>query len=161
MGPEGDPQAVALALGRLPSGLFILTARDGARETGLLASWVQQCSFAPPRVSVALRADRELTAWLGDGAPFTLNQVGEGQGQFLSHFGKGFALDQPAFAGLDVERPEGEAPVLRAAVAHLLCRVAGRFRAGDHDLFVGTVVGGGAQPDGKPWVHVRKNGLRY
>ncbi|MBI3469346.1 MAG: flavin reductase family protein, partial [Planctomycetes bacterium] len=29
-------------LGRLPSGVFILTARDGTDETGMLASWVMQ-----------------------------------------------------------------------------------------------------------------------
>lgn len=162
MAPNGgELQGLALALGRTPSGLFILTARDGDRETGMLASWVQQCSFAPPQVSVALRPDRDVVAWLGEGAPFTLNQIGEGQNYLLSHFGKGFSLDQPAFAGLEVERPAGEAPVLSGAVGHLLCRVAGRFRAGDHDLFIGTVVGGRAQADAKPWVHVRKNGLRY
>ena len=50
----------AAALGRIPSGLFVLTARNGERETGMLASWVQQCSFTPPCVSVALRKGREL-----------------------------------------------------------------------------------------------------
>ena len=40
-----------LALGRVPSGLFILTAGNGPTETGLLASWVQQCSFDPPRLT--------------------------------------------------------------------------------------------------------------
>jgi flavin reductase (DIM6/NTAB) family NADH-FMN oxidoreductase RutF len=161
--PEGETlQALAQALGRVPSGLFVLTARQGQRETGMLASWVQQCSFDPPQVTVAVRPDRAVAAWLAPGAAFTLNQIGDGQNNFLSHFGKGFDLDEPAFGNLAVERPDGEGPVLAAALGHLLCRVAGRFKAGDHDLFVGTVVGGRLhQADGKPWVHVRKNGLRY
>lgn len=163
MAPEGDVmQALALALGRVPSGLFILTARQGERETGMLASWVQQCSFSPPQVSIAIRPDRPLVAWLPIGAPLTLNLVGEGQNQFLSHFGKGFDLDQPAFTGLNVQRRDGEAPILCDALGHLLCRVAARYSAGDHDLFVATVLSGQLhQPDGKPWAHVRKNGLRY
>src|SRR4051812_28906486 len=109
---EHSLQSLAPVLGRGTSGLFILTATDGTRETGMLASWVMQCSFDPPRVCVALRGDRDVTAWLGTGAAFTLNLIGEGQGAFLSHFGKGYDLDQPAFTGLNVERLPGEAPVL-------------------------------------------------
>jgi len=163
MTPQTDPtHLMAVALGRIPSGLFVLTACHGERETGMLASWVQQCSFDPPQVSVAVRGDRDLLAWLTPGSTFTLNQVGEGQNSLLGHFGKGFALDQHAFTGLNVDRRAGEGPILLDALGHLLCRVAGRFAAGDHEIVVGTVVGGRPnQADGKPWVHVRKNGLRY
>ncbi len=155
-------QDLAMALGRLPSGLFILTVCDGPRETGMLASWVQQCSFEPPQISVAVRRGRDVLAWLTGGAPFTLNILSDGQGNLISHFGKGFALDQPAFTGLNVERQSERCPVLVDALAHLACRVAGRLTCGDHELIIGAVVGGRVhQPDGKPYVHVRKNGLRY
>ena len=155
-------QLTAMALGRIPSGLFILTATEGERETGMLASWVQQCSFDPPQITIAIRRDREIMAWLTTGAAFTLNQLAEGQNSFLSHFGKGFALDQPAFTGLNVERPAGEGPILLDVFGHLLCRVVGQVSGGDHDLLIGQVVGGKMnQADGKPYVHVRKSGLRY
>ena len=85
----------------------------------MLASWVQQCSFEPPQVSVAVRRNRDFLAWLTPGAAFALNQIGDGQNAFLSHFGKGFALDQPAFTGLNVDRPAGEGPVLLDAFATL------------------------------------------
>ncbi|MBY0231225.1 MAG: flavin reductase family protein [Gemmataceae bacterium] len=152
----------AQALGRVPSGLFILTAGHGPAETGLLASWVQQCSFDPPRVSVAVKQGRDVADLLKQGAAFALHLIGEDQGRFLKHFGKGFAPGEPAFTGLAVSRPAGEATVLDEALGHLLCRVAGRFPAGDHDLFLGDIVGGRlALPDGKPMVHIRKSGLRY
>ena len=163
MTPPTDPmQLMAMALGRIPSGLFILTVRHGERETGMLASWVQQCSFDPPQVTVAVRRDRDIRTWLAPGAAFALNQLAEGQNSFLSHFGKGFTLDQPAFTGLNVERTQGEAPILLDALGHLLCRVVGHFEGGDHDILVAHVVGGKSrQADGKPYVHVRKNGMRY
>ncbi|MFO0926761.1 MAG: flavin reductase family protein [Gemmataceae bacterium] len=155
-------QAMAMALGRLPSGLVILTARQGDRETGMLASWVQQCSFDPPQVTVAVRSDRDILAWLPVGAAFTVNLLIEDQTSLLIHFGKGFALDQPAFTGLDVERIAGEAPVLPDTLAYLLCRVTARYPAGDHDLIIGTVIGGRVLDlEARPYVHVRKNGLRY
>ena len=159
---DGDLQGLAMALGRLPSGLFILTARHGPRETGMLVSWVQQCSFDPPQVTLAVRQGRDVLAWLTAGAGFVLNLLAEGQSAFISHFGKGFALEQSAFAGLNVERAEGKAPVLVEALGHLDCRVALRQSCGDHELLIATVVGGRLhQSDGKPFVHVRKNGLKY
>src|SRR5436305_10749406 len=86
---EGDPRKEMLAaLGRVPSGLFVLTARHGGDETGMLASWVQQCSFEPPQVSVALRQGREVQAWLTDGAAFTLNILDDSQTDMISHFGR-------------------------------------------------------------------------
>ena len=155
-----DAEALAAALGRVPSGLFILAVRAGDAETGMLASWVQQCSFDPPQVSVAVQRGRYAHTLLADGAAFTLNILAAGQTDLLKHFGKGFEPGESAFAGLDVERTAGGV-VLRAALAHLDCRVAGRCDGGDHELLIGRVVGGRLHGEGKPYLHVRKSGLRY
>jgi flavin reductase (DIM6/NTAB) family NADH-FMN oxidoreductase RutF len=151
---------LAAALGRVPSGLFILTAGHDADETGMLASWVQQCSFDPPQITVAVQRDRFINQLLSDGSPFALNVLADGQVDLLKHFGKGFARGEPAFVGLVVKH-SGGVPILPAALAHLTCEVAGRCRAGDHDLIIGTVTGGGVHGEGEPQVHVRKNGLKY
>ena len=159
---SADPHKdLGVALGRIPSGLFILTARRGERETGLLTSWVQQCGFDPPQVSLAIRRDREVTAWLTVGAPFTLNILDDTQTDMIVHFGKGFALDQPAFEGLDVERPAEGGPVLSEALACLHCEVAGRCPAGEHDLFIGRVLSGRLLNEGHPMVHIRRSGFHY
>src|SRR5262249_26123611 len=146
--------------GRIPSGLFILTARRGAAETGMLASWVQQCSFQPPRVSVAVQPGREVAAWLTPGSPFTLNILDDTQTDMIVHFGRGFALDQPAFTGLEVERAEG-GPILVEALACLECRVIARHPAGDHELLIGQVLRGRPLGEGHPMVHIRKSGMHY
>lgn len=151
----------AAALGRVPSGLFILTARHGGQETGMLASWVQQCSFDPPQVSVAVRKGRYVLDWLADGTAFGVNVLAHGDKRLVAHFGKGFDPGEPAFAGLDVQRAGDAAPMLTTAHAFLDCRVAARFDAGDHVLVVGRVVGGRVLSDAKPALHVRKSGLIY
>ncbi len=161
MPESSDTQEFAAVLGRIPSGLFILTARNDSGEMGMLASWVQQCSFSPPQITVCVRPDRDVITLLPVGAAFTLNVLAEGQNSLVGYFAKGFELDQNPFEGLNVQRIEGEAPILADALGYLLCRVAARTPAGDHDLFVATVVGGKLTGEGKPWVHVRKNGLRY
>jgi flavin reductase (DIM6/NTAB) family NADH-FMN oxidoreductase RutF len=159
----GDPhKQLAAALGRIPSGLFILTARRDQLETGMLTSWVQQCGFQPPSVTVAIQSDREIIQWLNPGAPFTLNILEDDQTDMIGHFGRGFALGESAFTGLDIERPDGGAPVLQEALAYLQCQVAGRCPAGDHEVIVARVLAGQVlQHEGRPLIHVRRNGLHY
>lgn len=153
--------ATMAALGRIPSGLFVLTVSAGGTETGMLASWVQQCSFTPPRVSVAVAKERWVLPHLTDGAAFTVHVLPEGEKKLVAHFGKGFAPDAPAFVGLDVTRTAEGAPVLSAAHAHVACRVAARFDAGDHVLVIGDVVGGAVLHDARPATHVRRSGAHY
>lgn len=159
---DADPQKqLASALGRIPSGLFVLTARKDGAETGMLASWVQQCSFQPPQITVAIKSDRYLLAWLGDGAAFTLNILDASQTDMIVHFGRGFGPGDAAFEGLDIERDGAGGPVLSEALAYLKCRVAGSCRAGDHVLLIAQVVAGRLLGDGQPMVHVRKSGCHY
>jgi flavin reductase (DIM6/NTAB) family NADH-FMN oxidoreductase RutF len=154
-------KGLAGALGRLASGLFILTARKGDSETGMLASWVQQCSFEPPQVTIAVKPGREIAGWLTPDAGFTLNILDDTQTDMIVHFGKGFKAGESAFHGLDLERLDCSGPVLREALAFLECRVVARFPAGDHDLVIGRVVRGEMLNEGHPMVHVRKSGMHY
>jgi flavin reductase (DIM6/NTAB) family NADH-FMN oxidoreductase RutF len=161
--PEPDDRkATAAAVGRIPSGLFVLTARRGADETGMLGSWVQQCSFDPLLVSVCVRSDRDLLAWLTPGADFIVNVLDDTQTDMVAHFGRGFDPGQPAFEGLEVFRPGEGAPVLADSLAFLACRVVSRHPTGDHELLVAEVRAGRVlSAEGRPMVHVRKSGLHY
>lgn len=159
--PTEPSDSLAAALGRIPSGLFVLTIRRGEDETGMLVSWAQQCSFNPPQVSVALNKAREMLDWLPHGAPFVLNIIPEGGKSLVAHFGKGFAPGEPAFEGLKVIREDETPPILPTAHAYLVCRVVNHVDAGDHMLVIGRVISGAVLHDGKPTVHVRKSGLRY
>ena len=86
------------ALGRVPSGLFILTVSHEGRSTGMLASWVQQAGFEPPMVTVAVASRRYAGDWIAASGRFTLNQIPAGNKPLLRHFGRGFEPDAPAFA---------------------------------------------------------------
>jgi flavin reductase (DIM6/NTAB) family NADH-FMN oxidoreductase RutF len=159
---EADRQKpLASALGRIPSGLFILTARHGAAESGMLASWVQQCAFQPPLLSAALRGDRTVAGWLTEGSVFVLNILEENQTDLIAHFGRGFGPNEPAFTDLEVERSPAGLPVLTEALAFLECRLVARHAAGDHELFIAQVIDGRLLNEGHPMVHVRKNGFHY
>jgi len=157
-----DPEKqLAAALGRIASGIFVLTLKRDRVETGMLASWVQQCSFHPPQISVAINRERPLATMLDRHIPFTLNVLENDQTDMLAHFGRGFPLEDDAFVGLEVERGGPGGPVLSEALAVLECRVVERFPAGDHDMFLAQIVAGRLLGDGQPMVHHRKNGMHY
>jgi len=117
----------------------------------MLASWVQQCSFDPPLVSVALRKGREIASWLPEGAPFVVNILDDTQTDMLIHFGRGFSEKEDAFADVEVERADGSPPIIKDALAFLHCRVTGRCSTGDHELIIGQVVSGDSWAKAIPW----------
>src|SRR5262245_4952769 len=159
--PADPDRQLAGALGRVASGIFVVTAAQGDAATGMLASWVQQCSFQPPRLSVAIKPDREIVKLLAIGAVFTLNILESSQTDIVAHFGKGYALTEDAFRGLAVERRDFGGPILTEALAFLHCVVVQRTSAGDHDLFIAEIRAGGVLDEGQPMVHIRKNGMHY
>ncbi len=148
-------------LGHIPSGVFILTAKNGSHETGMLASWVQQAGFEPPMVSVALKQGRYIADWLSDDGHFVLNIVRSDQLNLLKHFGKGFELDQPAFDGINLERSPLGVAVLADSLGHLECQVVRHIDSGDHRIFLAEVSSGRLSGEGTPLVHIRKNGSHY
>jgi flavin reductase (DIM6/NTAB) family NADH-FMN oxidoreductase RutF len=152
---------LAAVLGRVPSGLFILTIRHDGHETGMLTSWVMQAGFEPPMISVALKKGRYVAGWITEGAPFILNVVGEEHKPLVSHFGRGFEHGEEAFDGLKLIRTSSDIPALADALGYLECRVASHIDSGDHRIFLAEVIGGNTAADGRPYVHIRKNGLRY
>jgi flavin reductase (DIM6/NTAB) family NADH-FMN oxidoreductase RutF len=148
-------------LGRVPSGLFILTVRHKSLETGMLASWVMQAGFDPPMITVAVRQDRDITRWLSASESFVLNVLRADQKKLLNHFARGFAPGDSAFAGIDVVRTADDVPALTDALGYLECRPKKHVDSGDHRIFLAEVRTGKLAADGQPYVHIRKNGLRY
>lgn len=155
-----DMEQAAAALGRIPSGLGVLTATHQGRSTAMLASWIQQASFEPLMVTVCVKHDRPIQSLIEGSGRFLLNIVGKDQGQMLKRFSKGYAPDEDAFAGLAItERPTGVE--LNDAIAHLGCNVASSVDAGDHRVYVGEVIAGDGDPAAEPLVHVRKSARTY
>lgn len=149
------------ALGRVPSGIFILTAGTGSRATGMLASWVMQAGFEPPSVSVAVKLGRYVTDWLTNGEPFVLNIVAENQSHLLKHFGKGFEPGAPAFESLAIRHCPRGVPILEDCLGHLECEPTAHVDSGDHRVFLARVVRGKLNSYAAPMIHVRKSGSNY
>ena len=162
---QASTDGAASVVGRIPSGLFIVTVPGPeGRETGLLASWIQQCSFEPLGVTVAIRKDRYVHDWLAERPQLAVSVLAESQTDLLKHFGRGFGPDEDAFAGLaTIVSPTG-LTVLADAIGFFEGRVGEAWKAGDHRLYMLQVEQGGVGPRWeaeKPFVHIRKSARNY
>jgi flavin reductase (DIM6/NTAB) family NADH-FMN oxidoreductase RutF len=149
-------------LGRVPSGIYILTIGAGERATGILTSWVMQAGFEPPMVSVAVRHGRYVGEWITAGQPFVLNLIGEENTELRKHFSRGFEPGQPAFDGLAISHCPRGVPVLNDAIGYLECEPVRHVDSGDHRIFLANVVRGKLNnASARPVVHIRKSGGSY
>ena len=155
-------KGVGAAIGRIPSGLFILTAQHEDQRTGMLVSWVQQVCFEPPTVCVAIGKGRPILPFISESRRFALCQLPKGDRILLKRFASGVEPGEDPMLGLDmVGGTVTGVPVMSAALAYLECELVSHLDVdGDHDLFVGRVVGGGFM-GGEPDVRVRTDGFIY
>jgi flavin reductase (DIM6/NTAB) family NADH-FMN oxidoreductase RutF len=154
-------EEIGKALGKIPSGVGILTAKSGSQETGMLASWFQQVAFEPPMILISVNKTRPILELISASRHFTLNLFHTNQKDLFAHFGKGFEKGREAFTGLSVTRKKSGNAILSDALAYLECEVTANLDAGDHVVFLGKVLDGGLLKDGPIMVHTRKDGFRY
>ena len=161
--PEHVKLTIGKALGRVPSGVFILTTQHEGEPLAMMASWVQQASFAPPAISVAIAGDRPVAAALAKaGSTFALSVLGESDAPLMKKYARGVPAGADPFEGIQTRRTAGGSTILAGALAYLECRVMSvcAFQ-GDHDLYLAQVTAGELLRDGQSFMHVRGNAFHY
>lgn len=151
------------ALGRLSTGLYILTAQKGDVSSAMLASWVIQASIQPAGIAIAVAKDRAIESLLHGGDTFVLNVLEDGNNQrLMKHFLKRFPPGGDRFEEIVTYAAHNGSPILAEALAYLECTVNHRLEAGDHWIIYCTAtVGRVAKPDGLTAVHHRQASNHY
>lgn len=164
-----DTQAhadIGAALGRIPTGLFILTAEHEERRMGMLTSFVQQVCFEPPMISVAVAKGRAIMPLISESRQFGLCQLGEQDRIILRKFSAALPPGEDPFLGFElIPSLLPNLPLLTSSIAYLECELTCHMDVeGDHDLFVGTVRAGACldtRRKANPHIRIRKNGFEY
>lgn len=151
------------ALGRISSGLYLITAKKDEVSGAMLASWVTQSSLEPMGVAIAVAKDRAIESLMHSGDRFVLNVLEEGNYQgLMKHFLKRFAPGADRFAGIKTYQASNGAPILADALVYLECEVISRLECSDHWIIYSSVQAGRvAKMDGSTAVHHRKVGNHY
>jgi flavin reductase (DIM6/NTAB) family NADH-FMN oxidoreductase RutF len=147
-----DPARFRELCGRFVTGVTVATALDSSGlPVGMTVNSFTSVSLAPPLVSMSIDHGAELYSLLTTTPRFALNVLQHDQ-EGLS---RRFAEPHPdRFAEVRFEiSPRGN-PVLTGALAVIECEAHAQFRAGDHTIVIGHVVGGEAHP-GRPLLYYR------
>ena len=153
-------ESLGAALGRLPSGVFVVTAKhkDTHEPIGMMSSWVAQAGFKPVAISVAVHPDREIYPVIKESGQFCLNVLSTENMDLLRAFSK-YTPDQ--FNGI-ATKDVTEGVVLLDAVSVLNCKVIGECALTDHTIFIAKVTGGDYMDhELSPMIHLRKSGFQY
>ncbi len=152
---------VEQAVGRIIGSLCVVTAKQGEVASGMLASWVNQASFNPPGLTVAVAKDRAMEPMTHTGNQFVVNILAEGR-EVRKHFIKTYAPGQDRFANLATQTASNGGIILSGALAYLECTVQSRMEAGDHWLVYATVDHGKVlNQDGVTAINHRKSANYY
>ncbi len=152
------------AVGKIPSGLFVLTTGAGPDISAMLVSFVQQLSFEPLCIGVAIHHGRAIGDIIEKSGFFTLNICGAGDKALLRQYARQALTGDAALAGVEHHKLPAGGIVFPEACAYVHCRFSHRVAFhSDHELFIGVVEAGDVPSDfaSKPMVHTRHDGSKY
>ena len=127
---------------RLSYGVYVVGVAAGDRRDGFTAAWVMQASFDPLLLALSINSSNASYELLHAGGGFTVNVLKKGQLDLARRFGTRSGRDEDKLAGIRWRPGRIGAPILEQALAYFDCELAGRHRAGDHELVLGRVVDG-------------------
>ena len=130
------PREFRTALGHFATGVTVVTTEHDGKPFGATISAVSALSAEPPMVLVCLNQNHETHAAIQESGRFTINILGEQQGELARIFATPNAdkFGSAAWAAT----PHG--PQLSEAIAHLSCGVLETHEGGTHRIFIGSVL---------------------
>ncbi|MDQ8184808.1 flavin reductase family protein [Pelagicoccus sp. SDUM812002] len=125
----------------IPYSIFAIgIGSDEAVSTALIASWVMQCSFNPPRVAVAIRKDSNSHQLMSEENRFTVNLLSKHQTDLARILVKPHDRDEEKMTHVPHTLNAAGVPVIKEALAYLDCQTVDTVDAGDHSIFIGEVL---------------------
>jgi flavin reductase (DIM6/NTAB) family NADH-FMN oxidoreductase RutF len=136
--PPVDATAFRRWMGRWPTGVSVVTAREGERDFGLTVNAFLSVSLAPPTVLVSLGHEADSTDVVARTGRYAVNLLAAEQRGLSERFAKAIPPVEK-FRGVPIHRGPSGLAWLDGAVGVLDATVTKALEVGDHTLFVGRV----------------------
>lgn len=125
------------AMGRLASGVSVVTAIADGEPHGMTISSLISVSLQPPLLLVSLTAGARTTEAVSASGRFGVSILSAAQEMIARRFA---SPGSDHFADLPVTYGDHDVPIVPSALVHLECAVDQTVTAGDHLLVVGEVL---------------------
>ena len=122
--------------------LWLITARAGDRQSGLIATFVSNASLVPtvPRVTVGLAKHHFTHELVQKSGAFCMHLIGEAHIDLVWRFGISSGREIDKLSGQLTTTSATGSPILAAAQAWLDCRVEAQLDTGDRTVFLAAVL---------------------
>ncbi len=129
---------------RLDREIWLVTARDGRRRGGLIATFVGQAALAPEEPRVLLGVARYHHTWqlIDASRAFALHLLTEDQVELVWRFGLRSGQELDKLESCAMEEGQSGSPIVRDALGWLDCRVETSLDTGDRTVYLGQVLEG-------------------
>jgi len=126
-------------MGQFATGVTVVTTGGEAGLHGLTANAVASLSLDPPLVLVAVDKRAHSLGHLSKNRCFAVNILRLEQEDISRRFATPGPKD---FTDLKITTASTAAPILADCLAYVDCRVVDILPGGDHDIFIGEIIGG-------------------
>jgi flavin reductase (DIM6/NTAB) family NADH-FMN oxidoreductase RutF len=128
---------------RFPTGVTIVTTVDEGTPYGFTANAFTSVSADPPMVLVCVNREASAHPIISRSSIFCVNILASTQTDIAKRFADR-ARRADRFSGVPTHAAITGAPVIDGCLAYVDCRLAEEHTAGTHTVFIGEVVGSGA-----------------
>jgi flavin reductase (DIM6/NTAB) family NADH-FMN oxidoreductase RutF len=142
-----DAPSISRYLSQLDHEIWIITAAQAGRRSGLVATFVSRASIVPecPRLLVGLAKTHFTCELIEQSRVFGAHLIAARQLETVWRFGLAHGRDADKFEGLELRDGTTGAPLLADALACLECRVETQMSTGDRTVYLAAVVEGTLQ----------------
>jgi flavin reductase (DIM6/NTAB) family NADH-FMN oxidoreductase RutF len=139
-----DVAQIGKVYAQLDQPLWLVTAADGGRRGGFIATTVAQASIVDvmPRQLITVNKRHHTHELIEASGAFALHLIDETQLELIWRFGLQSGRDVDKLAGLTSHAGVTGSPLLVDALAWLDCRVESRMDSGDRTIYLAGVVDG-------------------
>lgn len=134
--PASDARALRRCLGQFPTGVTVVTARNGERLVGMAVNSFAAVSLAPPLVLWSIRRESSSAQDFLQAGHYAVSVLADDQVELSQLFG---SSHPERFERTRWQAGLHGAPLIEGAIAHLECRLEQVHEGGDHLILVGHV----------------------
>lgn len=137
-----DATAFRSVMRQLAGSVTVITTEGDGVLHGFTATAVCSVCADPPTILIVVNKSTRTHPHIDRKGYFAVNVLAQSQKDVAEHFaGKG----EDQFSSVSHTTTKNGVPLISGAAAHLECKIVERIAVGTHTIFIGCVVGTGAE----------------
>jgi flavin reductase (DIM6/NTAB) family NADH-FMN oxidoreductase RutF len=138
------------------SGVSVVTVNDGGFVYGITVSSFASVSLDPPLILVCLNNENRMPSMIARAGRFAVSLLSSEQEDASVYFASPGREPTRGFVGYEGEWSVLRQPIVKGAMAHLVCEMHDQIQAGTHTVVIGQVVHADSTPDAQPLLYFRR-----